>query len=220
MRLAPEIFRAADVRWQLFVTLTWRGTPPRVEERDKALRHYLRMIARKARVPFEELLWLARDGDPEPWKRPHFHVLIAGIPCGRLGLDLGAYLAASWAFGHVEARLWDPRLGALGYTGRQGATGANGYESARFVACQPITSSEMLSRVVKAGQCDNVDEEDAEHSDNPVVGAVRRSVEAGSDQQQPWLTSLVAEVKCHLVAAKASRTHVELYPQAAITGAL
>lgn len=219
MRLAPEVFRAANIRWELFLTLTWRSTPPRAEKRGRALKHYLRMVARRLRVPYEELIWLARDGDPGRENRPHFHVLIAGCPPGSLDLELGCYLAKAWYYhGAVEGRLFNSSLGALVYSGLDGA---DTYESGRFVSSVPIMLSESVGRVVGWPTGDNVEREDAEQSDNPVPVPVLVR-EAGSVQKQLDLTSLVAEERGYLASVNASRTHVHrnYIGRADITGAI
>lgn len=217
-RLAPETFRAAEVRWQLFVTLTWRGQPPRAETREKRLRHWLRMVARWARVPFPDLVWIARDGDPGRENRPHFHVLIAGFPDGKITFDLGCAMCRMWNYGHVEGRRWVKGLGALDYSA---TTGGNAYESKRYSASQPITCSENLrcGFVGRPVGDSRQEQEDAGHSDNPSE-ASSACCGVGLDHWQPVLTSLVAEGRGYLANVNASSRHVEYNFQAAITGAL
>lgn len=219
MRLAPEAYRAADVRWQLFLTLTWSSTPPRAEKRDRALKQYLRRIAARARVPFDKLVWLARDGDPGRDNRPHFHVLIAGCPPASLDFDLGCYCSTAWSqHGGVEGRLWQEGLGAFCYSA---SDGANVYEGKRFVSTVRLTSSPNLvsqSHGLRRGD-GRQEEEDAEQNDNPeVVEVLVRETGIGV-HTQPELTPLATEVQGHLVCANVSKSHVALhYQRADITG--
>lgn len=223
MRLAPEAHRAANIRWQLFVALTWRGQPPRAEKRERLLRGWLRRVARKARVPYDGpkgLLWFARDGDPGFREvRPHFHVLIGRLPPGRLDLEFGCALARFWfGCGGVEARLWDESLGGFDYGTR---VGANDYESKRFVKSVPIMCSESLSGVMGPGAGALEEQEDTEQSEYPGLVNLQGSVVlAGSVQSHPAPAPVMGlqPARGYIVAANASRTGLWITHQADITG--
>lgn len=216
MRLAPETLAAGRVRWQMFVTLTWSGRVPRPENRERFLRLYLRRLARRARVLFPELVWFAREEQGELGGRPHFHLLIAGFPSSALSFDFGVTVGQLWDWGWCEGRLWIPGLGAVEYSGEDGA---NCYESSKYGASLRLMLSESLARVVDRATGDNVDRRDAKHSENPEV-MVWRDNSTGYDQQQLSLTPLATEGRGYLVAANVSKDHVTLHHRADITGAL
>lgn len=217
-RLAPEVLQAGRVEWQLFVTLTWRGQPPRAEKRERGLRLYLRRLAVRARVPFGSLVWFAREEAGELGSRPHYHVLIAGFPSSCLGFDFGVCVGQLWEGGWCEARLWVRGLGAVDYSLEDGA---NCYEGSKYRADLPIISSPNL--VVRGHGPRRGDgrqeEEDAGQRDNPELGLARRGLGVGLDRREPDVTSLVAERRGYLLAVNASRTHVEYHHQADVTGA-
>lgn len=184
-RLAPETFRGSSVRWQLFVTLTWRGQPPRAERRERLLRWFLRMAARMARVPYDRLIWIARDGDPKTRTvRPHWHVLICGFPITTLNLNFGCVLARLWyMWGTVDARLWVEGLGAFDYSTN---IGANTYESGEFVQTVTIIPSESLKKLVPFFTGGNGEGEDAEQCDKSrnIAGLQLTESAVGLDQLQ------------------------------------
>lgn len=219
MRLAPEVQAAAKIRWQLFLTLTWSGQVPRPDKRVRALRLFLRKTSALARVPFGNLVWFCREEGGEIGDRPHFHCLIAGLPSAALGFDFGFRLSQAWVHGFSTGRLWVEGLGALDYSCEQGA---NIYEGRKFRSNQPIMFSESLARVVGLATGDNVEKEDAKHSDNPEETLCWRSVDTGLDHPQPFEVPVMDKdcQKGHLAAVNVSRTGVQCIFLADITGAL
>lgn len=213
-RLAPEVLAAGRVQWQLFISLTWRGQVPRPARRERAVRLYLRRMAREARVPFDRLIWFAREESGEQFGRTHSHVLIAGLPSSLLGFDFGVYCGQSWQWGWCEARLWIPGLGAVEYSSEDGA---NVYEGKKFVAGLPIMLSESLVALMEAATGDNGDRVDTEHSENPRVPVT------GFDQPDLPLLPVMgikANEAGYILAANVTRTEIRLWHQADITGAL
>ena len=236
-RLAPEVLAASKVDWQLFLTLTWRGQVPRPERRGRLGRAYLRGLARKARVPYANLVWLCREEPGEVGGRPHFHVLIAGFPSSVLNFEFGVIVGQLWEHGWCEGRLWHS-LGAVTYSCEDGA---NIYESGKFRAGLPIMLSESLARVVGLATGDNVEREDTEHCENPEVLVVGCPSSTGLDQRQSCVGTIPlfpaddrAEEKLiqrsfrreldqahkgKLLAVNVTRTGVHATYQADITGA-
>jgi len=197
MRLAPEVEAASKVDWQLFVTLTWRGQVPSPELRVRLLRQWLATLARLARVPFDHLVWFCREEGGEIGDRPHYHVLIAGLPC-LLGFDFGYRMSHVWTGGFSEARIWCDGLGAVAYASKQGA---NIYEARKFRSDRPIMLSESLAKLVNWATGDNVDREDTE----PTAKSEQRwCLVPAIDQQER------DEVRKpgYLLAVNASRTQI------------
>lgn len=222
MRLAPEAHAAGLVDWQLFLTPSWAGQVPRPERRERLLRGYLHQVARRARVPFGNLVWFCREEVGEAFGRPHFHLLIAGLPGWCLGFDFGVVVAQLWPHGWLDARLWVRGLGAVNYSSEEETDGANIYEGRKFRAGLPIILSESLSRVVDRGTGDNVGSEDAKHSDNPRESVHGVDLETGLDQQQPERAPSLehSSRRGHLAAVNVSRTAIQCTFLADITGAL
>jgi len=74
MRLAPEVEAASKVQWQLWITLSWAGQVPRPDKRERALRFYMRKTAGLARVPYDKLIWFAREEPGEIGDRPQSYL--------------------------------------------------------------------------------------------------------------------------------------------------
>lgn len=210
-RLAPETVAAARVRWDIFLTLTWRGETPRSDTRRRKVIWYLRYLSAMARVPFPRLIWFAREEHGEKFGRVHFHLLIGGLPSHCLGFDFGFRLGHLWPFGFSEGRLCFEGLGALGYSGEMDARDV--YESGKFLSNRPIMLSESLARVVGLATGDNVEREDAKHREqiqelNASSAQSNSASSQAKDQKQLFLTSLVAEGKGYLASVNVSRTEI------------
>ena len=164
MRLAPEMRFLERIRWQVFCTLTFRGRVPRHDRRERLLRDWLSSVASLSRVPHQgRLLWVVRDEAGEKFGRPHFHVLIGGIPSLSLSPALLYRAKFQWkAVGFSDFRMWLEGLGALEYIGEDSA---NCYEASKFCYATGLILSESLLDMASTG--DIGDSGGVEHARNP-----------------------------------------------------
>jgi len=146
--------RLAVVEWQFFCTLTHRTTKLSERKRYHILYAFLRSTAKLYGVHFSRLYWAARSELGELTGRPHFHLLLAGVPKWA-ECDKGRYsIKATWAQfdggGHADVRLWERGRDAAGYITKNDDfdhVGANRYESGKYgsAGCQ-VTLSRSLEK--------------------------------------------------------------------------
>jgi hypothetical protein len=160
--LAPEVWSLGKIRWQAFVTLTFRGEPPGCARANRNVRTWLIGVARFARVPYNSVLWVVRPELGEKTGRYHFHVLIAGLPQHVVNITFLKRIAYRWQFGFSDVRLWLDGLDAESYVCK---AGANTYELGKVGrSTQPILSESLLD-MVSTG--DRVERRHVKPSDNP-----------------------------------------------------
>jgi len=150
-------FNASLHPWSFFVTLTFdsrdeNGNPKKVPpfvERRKMLFAYLREAAKGIKrdsqgsriqsVPFASLLWLAREERGEQGGRFHFHILLDGLPPGRVNVSECHAQKAIWrklGGGFADVRLYDTRAEGVKYVMKgleqYSRLNGNAYEMAKF----------------------------------------------------------------------------------------
>ncbi len=153
----PVVFHASLNRWQLFVTLTYnsrdkRGNAlkvPKEKERDRMLHAFIREVAKGRkrdkqgraidRVPSRFLRWVAREEKGERKGRYHWHILLEGLPPGRINHSERFVIKTIWndlGGGHSDVRSYDNRLPGVSYVlkGLEGwsQSHANAYEVGKF----------------------------------------------------------------------------------------
>jgi len=150
MGLAPELMACAREQWQLFCTLTFRGSMvPRPENRRKAVLGWLRSVAGLARVPFSSLRWVLRDEAGEKFGRMHYHALIAGLPLHQVHSSFRFKLKHAWRMGWSDIRLWCVGLGALDYIAEDAE---NVYEGGKFSGASGLSVCESLANMGATGE--------------------------------------------------------------------
>lgn len=153
----PVAFHASLNRWQLFVTLTYESRDkagnalkvPTEIERTRMLHAFIHQVAKgrkrdshgKAidRVPSRFLRWIAREERGERKGRYHWHILLEGLPPGRVNSTERFVIKTIWndvGGGHSDVRAYDARLPGAMYVlkGLEGwsQTHANAYEMGKF----------------------------------------------------------------------------------------
>lgn len=155
----PVVFNLSLHRWQLFLTLTFdshdrkTGAAKRVpKEADRrkmlfAFLHEAREGLKRSKetgrrievIPWDELMWVAREERGELNGRHHFHILLDGIPSTRMNHTERFVLKAIWnslGGGFADVRMFDTRLSGVRYVlkGLEGWSqrNANSYEIRKF----------------------------------------------------------------------------------------
>lgn len=155
--MQPLSYLISSHRWQLFVTLTFnsrdeRGRPvkvPGVGARRKMLFAFLRETAKGLKrdrtgrrtdsIPFHALSWVAREETGELNGRYHFHLLLSGLPPGRLNTTERFVIKSIWTGvggGHSDVRVFDTQLAGVNYVlkglEQWSRAQANAYEVGKF----------------------------------------------------------------------------------------
>lgn len=154
----PITFNLSLQRWQLFVTLTFRSKDesgnvmkvPNEAARQSMLFAFLRSAAKGQKrdgasgkridcFPWSSFFWVAREERGELNGRHHFHILLDGLPPGRLNTVERFALKALWdsvGGGFSDVRSFDTRLPGVRYVlkGLEGWSqkNANAYEAKKF----------------------------------------------------------------------------------------
>jgi len=150
---APELRVLAVVRWQLFLTLTFKREAIRDKVRGTMLMTFIRKFENVTQAVPRRLLWCCRRERGEIGSRLHFHLLIGGLPTKRVHKGLCFQTMRLWESmggGFARVRVFDPVLDGLGYV-LKGLDGADGYESGKFAGRSELTLSESCRRVVRRG---------------------------------------------------------------------
>ena len=154
MKECPELRVIARMRWQLFITLTFRKSDVSNRVRARMLIAFLREVENATRVPPRRLLWCCREELGEKGGRLHFHLLMGGLPAGRVHMGTCFQLMRIWekriGGGFARARLFDPMLDGVGYV-LKGLSGEDFYESGKFSQKTQLMLCESCLRVVGRG---------------------------------------------------------------------
>jgi len=139
--------------WAWFATLTFAddvnrpGRPPSEKRRYHMLFAWLRYVACFSRGDtrakrWASLLWVVRHEEGEISERPHFHVLIGGIPKGFINPSTRFKLSHRWSEiikgGFCDVRAYNNALPGVEYVlkGLRGQgyslAGANAYEVSKY----------------------------------------------------------------------------------------
>lgn len=147
--------RLQAVEWQFFCTFTHRSLDISERKRYAILYATLRQIARAYRVHFYRLCWAARSELGETTDRPHFHLLLAGLPQWAVNPKGRFVIKSKWegfrGGGHADVRLWERGRDAAAYITKNldwDQTKANRYESSKFGSrhCQVTLSRSLAKR--------------------------------------------------------------------------
>ncbi|WP_050028240.1 hypothetical protein [Verrucomicrobium sp. BvORR034] len=155
--MSPDVYNLSLETWQYFVTLTYRSedgeknhvSVPKVDGRRHMLFAFLREVAkglkkngegkRIDKVHFSKLLWAAREERGEFKGRYHFHILISGLPPGRMNQTERFTIKEIWkrcGGGHSDVRIFDTRLSGVQYVLKGleewSRSRANAYEMRKF----------------------------------------------------------------------------------------
>ena len=154
MKECPELRVIAKLRWQLFITLTFRKAELSDRVRASMLIAFVRQVENATRVPPRRLLWCCREELGEKGGRLHFHLLMGGLPAGRVHVGQCFRIMRIWEKrirgGFARARLFDPMLDGVGYV-LKGLSGEDFYESGKFSQKAQLMLSESCFRVVGRG---------------------------------------------------------------------
>lgn len=151
----PLTFFARRELWQFFATLTFANPLPGVIARRRMLLAWLRVLARKLNCDILDLLWLAREEPGEIGGRPHFHVLLAGLPLRVVLPMTNFFLAHAWrklGGGHPRCYIYDQRLSGVAYVMKgledggfaRRSSGAVAYEIGKYSRAESFESPDML----------------------------------------------------------------------------
>lgn len=129
--------------WDYFATLTFKSSRLHWSKSASPVFAWLRMLAECKRLHFRSVFWVWRFELGELNGRPHFHVLVAGIPDERMSASDCGFFKRVWenqlGVGIADVRPWDGRDAAgylvKGFSSVDGERiGGNGYESGKFGA--------------------------------------------------------------------------------------
>lgn len=155
--MSPDVYSLSLETWQYFVTLTYRSEDegknhvkvPDRDERRRMLFAFLRKVAegskknrdgkRIDKVHFSKLLWAVREERGEFRGRYHFHILISGLPPGRMNTVERFTIKHLWrevGGGHSDVRVFDSQLSGVQYILKGlevwSRSRANAYEMCKF----------------------------------------------------------------------------------------
>jgi hypothetical protein len=138
MHDSPLTWSLRRENWQLFATLTFNEKSVSKARKLTPFFTWVREVARVKRVHYKSIVWALRLELGESTQRPHYHVLIAGLPANEVSRPTCGVLENLWrglGFGKVvDVRLWDGR-DAVSYIA-DGLpdlnAGANSYEVGKY----------------------------------------------------------------------------------------
>ncbi len=130
-----EEFLASRFTWQIFITLTFERVPPEGKQLSLVF-VVLRAIASSHRIRFHRMIWILRRERGRKTERPHFHLLITGLPGGALLPKTSELVCSLWqrvGGGSVEVKAVSSSPGVAGYVCKPSWLLPNdGRESAKF----------------------------------------------------------------------------------------
>jgi len=145
-------YTLARVRWDVFGTLTFKGTVPRPSvaygHAWRHFRHAAKLLAR----PYDQLLIALRAELGEKGERFHFHYLLGGTQACNV-ITLCHQLRHSW-MGQTGAtermiRPFDHSQAGVAYVTKC-LNGADVYEMNKFVSADEVTLSNSVYRVIRS----------------------------------------------------------------------
>jgi hypothetical protein len=150
----PEKHQLDSVQWQFFCTLTFKSLSVSQGTWIKTYFALMRKQAENFGIHFSNLMWAIRYELGEQTGRPHFHVLIAGLPNSAVQEATCFSFMKIWekfGGGIARVRVYDSTLAGVeyvlkgvdeAYTG----SGANWYELHKFGGTCTVTLSMSLIR--------------------------------------------------------------------------
>ena len=170
--MSPDVYSLSLETWQFFVTLTYRSEDeaknhvkvPGIDERRRMLFAFVRKLAKGSKtnkegeriekVHFSKLLWACREERGEFKGRYHFHILISGLPPGRLNTAERFVIKSMWKAvggGFADVRVFDSQLSGVQYILKGlevwSRSRANAYEMQKF------DNSDTGREVILANAC-------------------------------------------------------------------
>jgi hypothetical protein len=133
----PDLGVLGRIRWQWFVTLTFKREVTHGRQ-DSMVFAFLREAARKFGVHFHRLLWVRRRERGETFGREHLHLLIGGVSPMKVTRWSCFALKDLWeglGGGIARVTLFDARLNAGDYLTKPGRfvdVGGQVYEVSKF----------------------------------------------------------------------------------------
>jgi hypothetical protein len=154
MKFLGEIsWHLSRIRWDLFASMTFRGSVPRRNVRLALAWRWLRNVADLSQVPLERLLVVIREEQGEVGGRHHLHALIGGCRAPNV-VSLAFQSRYAWSRlcgGFCVVRPYDRRLSAAEYIckclGEQTDAGRT-YERDKFDRADTVTLSRSLRAVL------------------------------------------------------------------------
>lgn len=161
MQTHPEIeliSRFPD--WEFFVTLTFKGRPPKPVQGRKRVFAWLRQVCKLANTPFRSMLWVLREERGEATGRLHYHLLLSKT---RLPLNSESCFALMrvWSRklsnGLARSHVFNRSLCGSAYVSKclsgEGAIGGDDYEGRKFGTAEkpPELSRSLCSWLSRQG---------------------------------------------------------------------
>lgn len=152
-RSADFAFTLGRISWDLFTTLTFKGTIPRPGICYGQAWRWCREVSEVCGIPYKSLLIALRGEHGEERGRFHFHVLLGGTSARNI-ITLAHQAEHLWKVSNrgarVEVRPYDRTQAGAAYVAK--CLGANAYELNKFNLADSVTLSASVYRVIEVAE--------------------------------------------------------------------